>query len=110
MTTLPARCGESIAPIHRHTDKTPARSLTILQHLLDLMDDDPVSTDIGIDVHCSVFNEARSVSVYSAKYACEAGNPAVAPPVAGVQGYGPYHDRAFPVPQHYNFLFRLTPF
>lgn len=109
-TTLPAKCCGSNAPVHRHTGKTPARSLTILQHLLDLMDDEPVSSDSGVDVHCSIFNEPRLISIHAAKLACKAGDPAVAPPVVVFASYGPYHGRAFPVPNHYNFLFRLTPF
>jgi hypothetical protein len=96
--------------MHRHAGKPPAHSLTILQHLLDLMDDDTSPVETGIDVHCSVFNETRPVSIHSARYGCKAGRLTTTTPAVAFAGYASYKGRLFPVPQHHHFLFRLTPF
>ena len=110
LTTLPAKCCDIGASTHRHTSKTPAHSLTLLQHLLDIMDDDSSPIDIGADVHCSVFNETRLVSIQATLFASRPGNTIITAPAVAVADYSTYHARPFPVPQHHNFLFRLTPF
>jgi len=111
LTTLPAKCCEAGAHVHRHSGNTPARSLTILQHLLGLMDDESSSGDAGIDVHCSVYHETRPVSVRSIQlFICEAGDPTISIPLAEAARHRTYSARRFAVPQHHHFLFRLTPF
>jgi len=110
LTTLPAKCCESGAPIHRHTGKAPAHSHTLLQYLLDIMGDESSPDDPGVDVHCSVYNETRPLSVESTPIAYESGNIAIRALVVTAPRHATNNARQFPVPQHHNFLFRLTPF
>jgi hypothetical protein len=111
LTTLPAKCCDSSAFIHQHSSKTPAHSQTVLQYLLDIMSDDSSPGNTGIDVHCSVFNETfRPVSIQSTQFLCAAGSAAITTPADVAVIHSTYHPRRFPVPQHHDFLFRLTPF
>lgn len=111
LTTLPARCCEIGGLVHRHIGNGPGHSQTVLQYLIDIAGDDSPPGDDGIDVHCSVFNESRPVSVQSGYMICKSGDRVgTISVVAAACPMTFLYSRPFPVPHHHNFLFRLTPF
>lgn len=111
LTTLPAKCCEGSLPTHAHNTKTTVHSLTVIQYLFDALSDESAGANTGSDFHCSVFNEARRhTAIYSTPSLSGAGNTAIIKPVVALINYTGYFSRKFTLPQHHNFLFRLTPF
>lgn len=111
LTTLPAKCCEAGGLLH-HSKTTTARSFTVIQYLFDMIGDGSSEAgSAGVDVHCSVFNIVHKQTVIqSAQFFRKAGSTGITQAFAAPINYTGYNARRFSLPQHHNFLFRLTPF
>jgi len=110
LTTLPAKCCEAGGLLH-HNKTSTTRSFTVIQYLFDMMGDESTAGSAGVDVHCSVFNIVhKQTVVQSTQFFRKAGSTGNTQPFVAAINYTGYNARQFTLPQHHNFLFRLTPF
>lgn len=110
LTTLPAKCCEGSMPVHQHEGKISAHSYTLLQHIIDILGDEPTDNN-SVDVHHTVYHDnRRQAPAQQVQFICKAGNTVSNTPFVALTNYTGYFTRLFILPPHYNYLFRLTPF
>ena len=112
LTTLPAKCC-----VHENYSRAQSlgkpHSVTIIefffQNVLDIHEAD--ASDGDTDCFCSVYNEVHGTThAPTTTQFLQVCKPVVFVPLVSIVNFTGYNSRQFTTPDHYNFLFRLTPF